>query len=45
MRTAILLAFLPALLAACKGSDTHSPVATPGAPTAPASMAMVSGPT
>lgn len=40
MRTAILLALL---LTACKGSDTHSPVATPGAPTATATAALDQG--
>lgn len=43
MRTVILLALLPALLAACKGSDTHSPVATPGAPTTGATAALDKG--
>jgi len=44
MRTTILLACLPALLlAACKGSDTHSPVATPGAPTAASTVALDKG--
>jgi len=40
MRTTILLALL---LLACKGSDTHSPVATPGAPTATSTAALDQG--
>ena len=44
MRNASLLALLPALLlTACKGSDTHSPVATPGAPTAASTVALDKG--
>jgi hypothetical protein len=44
MRTTFLLALLPALLlSACKGSDTHSPVATPGAPTAASTAALDKG--
>jgi len=44
MRTTFLLACLPAiLLTACKGSDTHSPVATPGTPTAASTVALDKG--
>jgi len=44
MRTTFLLACLPALLlVACKGSDTHSPVATPGAPTPASTTALDKG--
>jgi hypothetical protein len=44
MRTTLLLTILPALLlTACKGSDTHSPVATPGAPTAASTAALDKG--
>jgi hypothetical protein len=44
MRTTFLLALLPTiLLTACKGSDTHSPVATPGAPTTASTAALDKG--
>jgi len=44
MRTALSLLFLPALmLIACKGSDSQSPVATPGAPTAASTVALEKG--
>ena len=42
MRAAIVLVLL-LFLTACKGSDTHSPVATPGAPTSAATTALDQG--
>jgi hypothetical protein len=44
MRYVLLLLCLPlCLLTACKGSDTHSPVATPGAPAAAKTVALDKG--
>jgi hypothetical protein len=44
MRYAIMLSCLPlCLLVACKGSDTHSPVAAPGAPPAAKTVALDKG--